>query len=115
MNCHDCGSSRWVKGIKPLQSVNQGLRHSPPSMGDKDYDETPGLAPVRQLRLPVQICLRRQKIVWGRINISTCTGSPSRGYPDLYMEQVELSAHYAKGSPWSFLQFLAKEVGTEIA
>ena len=35
-------------------------------IGDKAYDETPGCAPVRQLRLCVQICLKKTRYCLGQ-------------------------------------------------
>ena len=44
MNRHDRSLSRWVKGFKPLPTVNKGLRHYPPSRDEQAHDETPGRA-----------------------------------------------------------------------
>lgn len=71
-------------------------------MGDKAYDETLARsypiasAPCSDLSEKTENCLVR-------INISTCKGSPGIGSPDLYMEQVELSAHCEEGGPRPFL------------
>lgn len=59
--------------------------------------EIPGRIPARKFELHVQICLRGQNIVWGRVNISICSGSFERDFQDFHGEQIELSALYIDG------------------
>jgi hypothetical protein len=68
-----------------------------------------------QLRLRVQICLKRTRKCLGQSRMRTWSESPGGGCPDSDREQTELSAHYAGGISRSFPQFLAEGTGIGLA
>jgi hypothetical protein len=76
-------------------------------IGDKAYDETPGCAPVRQLRLCVQICLKQTRYCLGQSQHEDLGRIAWRGAAQIQIEnrlncqpimQVESLGHFRSSS-----------------